>query len=281
VLLCALCCPRLAAADASQAPAPTATAPISTPDEDTAQNTTDPLMPSLWYSLEDEFAPNFEDASGSSNQLNLRAQLPLGRYYKMPAIFSAGHALNLIKFKLPFVTSSPSDAGSEVITGAGDMTVASLALFGSLQERWAAGPAFKFPTASQSDLGSGKWSIGPALGYTYEPGPHWTFGIYTASYFSYAGPKSRPPVQQTQITPTISYALAHGWSVGNSEMQYTYNYNLGAFTNAPLGIRVAKQFKSGSKKLDVGFEGEKNLAHVNGAAAWVMRLQLKWVLPRQ
>ncbi len=233
--------PRVAAADTSPTPVPTSTA--ATPTESEAgESATDPLAPNPWYSVEDEYVPDFEDASGSSNQITLRAQVPLGRYNKMPAVFSAGHALNLIKFKLPFTTSSPSDAGSEVITGGGDMSVVSLALFGSAEKRWAAGPAFKFPTASQSDLGSGKWSIGPALGYTYEPGP-WTFGIYTQSFFSYAGPKSRPPVAQTQIAPTISYAFAHGWTVGNSEMQYIYNYNLGAFTecSARLALRQKVQ----------------------------------------
>ena len=61
------------------------------------------------------------------------------------------------------------------------MTAVWIGGFGSAERRWAAGAAFKFPTGSGT-LGSGKWSAGPALGYTYQTGP-WTLGLYTQSFF--------------------------------------------------------------------------------------------------
>jgi len=233
----------------------------------------------LTYSVQETLVPNFDNETGSSNQINLRSQIPLGNRGTLPDFLSLGHALGLIKFKLPLVLSGPSDSNSSVIAGAGDLTAVALAMFGSRNERWVAGPDFRFPTGSNYGLGSGKWSIGPAFGYTHLSG-RWALGFYTQSFFSYAGTRTQPRVGQTQIQPTVSYTFGHGWTLSNSEMQYVYDYHLGALTNAPLGFRIAKKLQFGDAKFVLGFEAEKNMAHVSGAAAWALRLDAKWILPR-
>ena len=234
----------------------------------------DPLTPNLWFSLEDE---SLQTVSGSSNQLNLRAQIPLAANPPIANLLASGQALSLIKLKMPIVLSAPSNAGIEAATGTGDVTATWLGGFGTSQSRWAAGAAFKFPTGSGS-LGSGKWSAGPALGYTYGTG-RWTFGVYTQSFFSYAGSGSRSPVAQTQVEPQISVALSDGWSLGTSDMKFTYDYDEGSFANVPVGVRIAKQIKAGSRRWDAYFEAEKNLK-ASGGTTWSLRLGAKLVFLR-
>lgn len=234
----------------------------------------DPLTPNLWFSLEDE---SLQSISGPSNQLNLRAQIPLAASPPITNLLASGQALSLIKLKIPVVLSAPSNTGIEAATGTGDITATWLGGFGTPQSRWAGGAAFKFPTGSGS-LGSGKWSAGPALGYSHQSGT-WTIGLYTQSFFSYAGSGARSPVAQTQLQPQISVALSGGWSVGTSAMKFTYDYDAGGFANVPLGIRIAKQINAGARRLDAYFEAEKNLK-TSGGTGWTLRLGTKLVFLR-
>lgn len=258
----------------SPSPSSVPTANVTTVEERADSALVDPLTPNLSFSLEDESS---QSISGPSNQLNLRAQIPLAASPPITNLLVSGQAVSLIKLKLPIVLTAPSNTGIEAATGAGDLTATWLGGFGTPQSRWAAGAAFKFPTGSGS-LGSGKWSVGPALGYTYESG-QWTFGLYTQSYFSYAGSGARSPVAQTQLQPQISVAFPDGWSVGTSEMKFTYDYDTGSFTNVPVGIRVAKQVKAGAKRWDAYFEAEKNLKTSSGTT-WTLRLGAKLVFLR-
>lgn len=234
----------------------------------------DPLTPNPWFSLEDE---SLQSVAGPSNQLNLRAQIPLAASPPITNLLASGRALSLVKLKVPIVLSAPSSTGVEAATGAGDVTATWVGGFGTQVSRWAAGVAFKFPTGSGS-LGSGKWSVGPALGYTTESGL-WTFGMYTQSFFSYAGSGARSPVAQTQLQPNVSVALPGGWSVGTSDMKFTYDYDQGSFANVPVGIRIAKRIEMGARRLNAYFEAEKNLK-ISGGTSWTLRLGAKLVFLR-
>lgn len=256
------------------APSPSPTANAATLDEREESALVDPLTPNLWFSVEDE---STQSVSGPSNQLNLRAQIPLAASPPITNLFASGHALSLVKLKLPIVLSAPSNTGIEAATGTGDLTAAWVGGFGTQQSRWAGGAAFKFPTGSGS-LGSGKWSVGPALGYTFETGL-WTLGVYTQSFFSYAGSGSRSPVAQTQVQPNVSVALPDGWSIGTSNMNFTYDYDAGSFANVPVGIRVAKRIETGARRWNAYFEAEKNLK-VSGGTSWTLRLGAKVVFLR-
>ena len=249
-----------------------AAAEISSEDNQEASQLADPLAPKRAFTIEDE---NTQSVAGANNQINLVGQVPLGINPPIAELLAGGHALSFIRVKLPIVTTSPTSPGVDAITGTGDLSVSWLAGFGGAESRWAAGASFKFPTGS-GDLGSGKWSAGPALGYTHEAG-RWTLGIYTATYLSYAGTGSRPPLAQTQVTPSISFAFARGWSVGNSDMQYTYDYHQGEFTNLPVGVRIAKRYRIGSQRASTYFEWERNLA-ASGGTTVTMRLGTRLIL---
>lgn len=77
---------------------------------------------------------------------------------------------------------------------------------------WGAGPIFQFPTASSSELGSGRWSAGPTAALVYTEGP-WFDAILAYHLMSFAGNRERGSVNQTYIEPEISYNFESGWYV--------------------------------------------------------------------
>jgi hypothetical protein len=253
------------AADAPPSPAPAASpAPAPVPS----------LPPPRPYvSLEEEYSPDYDDESGQSVLLNLRAQLPYvenGQQY-------------VIRVKLPFVTTSPPEA----VTGVGDSTLTYLAVDDASGGRWTYGVTMKLPTAGDSSLGSGKYSIGPAAGYERTSGV-WTVGLGTTNYFSVIGPASRAQVAQTKIDPSAQLSLPRGWAIGTSTMSYTYNWVPGMWVNVPLGLRIEKAFGTNAglplaqllAPIVGSAEFEKNLVATADTPSWTIRVMLRWNLPR-
>jgi hypothetical protein len=224
-----------------------------------------PRAYSPYVSAEEEVTPNYDSESGSSTVLNLRGQLP----------YTGGATQYLLRLRIPIVTSAPQSA----ITGAGDLSLFDLVQQNGPHGRWLYGATLRVPTAQNDSLGSGKYSVGPAIGYETYEGP-WTVGFFNQSFFSVIGPASRAPVGQTKIEPSVSRALGGGWGIGTSSMSFTYDWVRNAWTEVPVGLRIDKSFSSLRQKFDAYFEGEKNLAAIKGAPAWTLRAGLRWTLPR-
>lgn len=261
------------AADAQPSPSPSPSSDVSEA-LDVAPDFNAPLSPRLWFSLEDEVTASYDQLAGSSNTVNLRGQLPLGGLAdRLPETLLLQQDLQLIRFKLPFVTSAPAGA----VKGNGDTTLWFLQYLGNAANKWVYGPLLKIPTASMNGLGSGRWSGGPAAGYTRTKGRS-IFGLYTETYVSFAGPKSRGAVAQTQIQPGLFVSLPRGWSVGTSSMQFLYNWQTNAWQNVPIGIRVENSTQNNHHQLAIGLEIEKNLAHVQSTTQWTFRLDAKYRL---
>jgi hypothetical protein len=173
------------------------------------------------------------------------------------------------------VISAPATA----VTGAGDLVLYDLAVSDAARGRWLEGVTIRVPTAQNDSLGSGKYSVGPAFGYETVHGP-WTLGFFQQDFFSVIGPASRSSVGQSKIEPTVTLALARGWSIGLSTMAVTYDWVGNEWTQVPVGLRVAKRFNGGLTPLEASLEVEQNLADARGAPAWTIRTLLKWTLPR-
>jgi hypothetical protein len=60
---------------------------------------------------------------------------------------------------------------------------------------YGAGPALILPTATSTQTGQGKFSLGPSVVALMQPG-HWTVGVSINNVFSVAGSSHRPDVNQ-------------------------------------------------------------------------------------
>jgi hypothetical protein len=75
---------------------------------------------------------------------------------------------------------------------------------------WGVGPSFNLPTATNHNLGSGKFSIGPGAVGLVMPKP-WVIGLLARQLFSIAGPQGRKDVNQTLLQPFVNYNMPDGW----------------------------------------------------------------------
>ncbi|MEO6835947.1 MAG: hypothetical protein ABI231_08585 [Candidatus Tumulicola sp.] len=217
--------------------------------------------PAPYFSAEEEVSPDYDGTAGSSTLINLRGQIP----------YAAGAARYVFRVRIPIVTSAPQTA----ITGTGDVALFDLAVSDTQSGRWLTGATVRLPSGQKDSLGTGKYSIGPAFGYESRRGS-WVFGFFEQNFFSVIGPKSRPPVGQSKIEPTIAYVFPRGWTVGTSRMTFTYDWVRSAWTDVPLGVGVDKTFADALRRIDASFEIEKNLAGVKGAPGWTLRTAVKW-----
>jgi hypothetical protein len=84
------------------------------------------------------------------------------------------------------------------------------------------GPVFSFPTATDSNLASGKWGIGPALQAAVF-GEKISCGIIGYYLTSYAGDPGSPNISRTYWNPWLSYTLDQESNVGVQTEPY-YNF---------------------------------------------------------
>jgi hypothetical protein len=113
------------------------------------------------------------------------------------------------------ITSAPIRT-NERAAGLGD-TSASF-MFAPNRNRdanFAIGPTTTLPTATSRDLGSQKWSVGPAVAVSATAGP-WVYGGVASYNWSVAGVERRKDVSAITLQPFAYYNFTDGWAVGTS-----------------------------------------------------------------
>ena len=144
---------------------------------------------------------------------------------------------------------------------------------------WGVGPIFDFPTASSSELGTGRWSAGPTAALVYSEGP-WLNAILTDQLMSFAGNRERGSVNETYIEPMISYNLESGW-YADVDPQMTFDWTAEA-ANAwtiPMGADIGKAFNLGSQSLSLQGGAYDLLKRPEGAPQWIFRVSLTFLFP--
>ena len=204
---------------------------------------------------------NLDDEDG--NTILLRSAIP----------FKTGLLNHIARATLPVVTDSPSDE-----SGLSDLVLFDLIVFNESWGRWGIGPVMLFPTATSDELGAEKWAVGPAAGFVVRSN-QLLMGIFTQNLFSFAGDDDRDDVNVSIIQPILNYSLPDRWSIGVSEMNFTYDWEKDNWIALPLGLKLSKMVKIGS--LPVQFSGfyEYNFADDYEAAEWVINFSLKFLFP--
>jgi hypothetical protein len=142
---------------------------------------------------------------------------------------------------------------------------------------WGIGPIFEFPTASSSELGTGRWSAGPTAALAYSEGP-WSNYILTYQLMSFAGNRARGSVNQTYLEPEISYSFETGWFV-DCDPAITYDWTADA-ANAwtiPMGADIGKAFKMGSQDLSAQIGAYDLLKRPEGNPQWIARVSVTFL----
>ncbi len=189
---------------------------------------------------------------------------------------------NLITRTIIPIINQPSPApGVPSVFGLGDLNPTfffSPAKSGKLI--WGVGPTFTFPTATDSALGAGKWSAGPAVVVLTMQG-HWVLGALANNQWSYAG-WGENDVNAMLIQPFINYNLPHGWYLTTAPI-ITANWEATSDERwtVPLGAGVGKIVKLGKLPLNVQLSAYYNVVTPDTFGAdWQLRFQVQFLFPK-
>nr|WP_321399298.1 hypothetical protein [uncultured Desulfobacter sp.] len=142
---------------------------------------------------------------------------------------------------------------------------------------WGVGPVFIMPAATDSLLGSKKWSAGPSGVVLTMKGP-WTLGTLANHVWSFAGDSDRRDVNASLVQPFVSYTWPNAWSMSlQSESIYDWESEK---WSVPVNLSVSKLVLFGklpvSLQAGVGYWVEAPDA---GPEGWRFRLGASFVLP--
>ena len=145
---------------------------------------------------------------------------------------------------------------------------------------WGFGPVVDAPTATENSLGTGKWSAGPAAGLVFVSGP-WVNGVLANQTWSFAGQSDRAAVSQSTFEPVISYNFENGWFLGfDSTMTADWNAPSDRRWTIPIGLDAGKEFEIGRHTLSFQFGTYYNVERAEGAARWLVRVQVTLEFPK-
>jgi hypothetical protein len=146
---------------------------------------------------------------------------------------------------------------------------------------WGLGPSINMPTASEDQLGSGKWS-GGITGIALTTTPVWgSVGVLGRQLWSFAGESDRSDVSQLLIEPFVNYNLANGWFL-LTDMVLTANWETDSKNRwtIPVGGGAGRVFKIGDQAINSRLEAYYNAERPDGAPEYSINFTFQFLFPK-
>ena len=155
---------------------------------------------------------------------------------------------------------------------------------------WGLGPTFTLPTATDRNLGAGKWSIGPA-GVALTIQGHWIYGALVNNQWSIGGWGDRA-VNSMLLQWFLNYNLPNGWYLTTSPI-VTANWKAekgGDVWTVPVGggfgkvsrleqILPLEQHPIGKLPINLQLSAYGNVARPEFGPTWQLRFQIQFLFP--
>jgi hypothetical protein len=182
-------------------------------DEELAKEENNPFADLIQVQVENDFGFGGNPVSGLQYAMTVQPIIPI----------KINESWNLITRSSFSVISMPdSESGMGRITGASDLVTE---FYFSPDKQtpliWGFGPVLGIPTASDTSLGTGKWTLGPGFAIIKQT-EHRQYGVLVNHVWSFAGDKNRENVSSTFIQPALYYTWGDGWTLG-VDVESTYD----------------------------------------------------------
>ena len=231
-------------------------------------------------SLPFKFTFDFGATNGDATILNIQPVIPvtvgdwnLVNRVIIPVIDSPGPVAG--------IPENPSPAPGNGETGLGDINYSvyfSPVDYGKVI--WGVGPSITLNTATDDQLGSGKWSAGAsAVALTV---PAWgSVGILGRQLWSFAGDDNRKDVSQFLLEPFANYNLSNGWFL-LTDMVMTANWEAasGQVWTVPVGGGAGRVFKIGNQAINSRLEAYYNVVNPDAAPDWSVSFTFQFLFPK-
>ena len=246
-------------------------------------------LPIQWNSTPNsQWAPNVEIPTGDPDQPTYKTNFKHNQTQNVvnvqPVVpFKVSEGLTLVtRTIVPFI-SQPWARGTN-IQGLGDINP-SVFFVPTLKGNFTigVGPTLIIPSATDTRLGSGRWSGGPTGVLVYSKGKVVAGGLIN-NVWSFAG-GGKKDVNKMLIQPFLNYNLPKGWYLTSSPI-ITANWmnedNKGWMV--PVGAGVGRVFKLGTQPINTSLSAYYNLVkpEIGGetlAGDWTFRLQAQFLFP--
>ena len=207
---------------------------------------------------------------GTRNTLNIQPVVP----------FSLSENTNLITRTIIPIISQPIGPDNNEF-GLGDVNL-SLFLTPAKPGKviYGGGIALGIPTASNSFLGTEKWTAGPSVVFLTQP-QGWTIGTILQNTWSYAGVDDRGDVNFFYSQVFITKNLEKGWYINTAPI-ITANWEApsGNQWTVPLGAGFGKLFRWGKLPINAQAGYYFNVAKPEGGADSQLRFQFTLLFPK-
>lgn len=146
---------------------------------------------------------------------------------------------------------------------------------------WGLGPSITFPTATEDQLGSGKWSGGLSGVLLAQPKP-WSLGVLARQLWSFAGDGDRADVNQFLIEPFVTYNLGDGWHI-MTDLIIVANWDAPSDQRwtVPLGGGVGRMLKVGNQPMVIRGEYYYNIEKPDAAPDQRVSLLFQFLFPKK
>lgn len=246
---------------ASAQPAPDMT------NSDYARETENPFT--HFYTLPMRYKASFDDGfyKGTTNSIEISNAL-------IPMRLDDDWYL-IARSKGAFVSQAPKTQGASWGNG---LNNAQTTLFLSPARGngfyWGIGPAFSFPTATNSATGTNQWGAGPSIAFSWQRSKHWTVAFVANNIWGLSGASS----SNLLLNPIVSYRFGDGWSLSTSP---NITANLASHSDkrwtVPVGAGIGKAVTLGVQPASIKFEAYYNPVRTDRASTWVAQLTLTFL----
>jgi hypothetical protein len=144
---------------------------------------------------------------------------------------------------------------------------------------WGAGPVLEVPSHTD-DLGSSKWSAGPAAVVLAMPGD-WVLGALAQNIWSFAGPSSAESINKFVFQYFVNYNLPNGWYLTSTPV-ITADWNKPSNDRwtVPLGGGAGRLVKFGKQPVDFKVQAFANVVHPDAGPDWTVMAAVKFLFPK-
>jgi len=182
----------------------------------------------------------------------------------------------------PLVTQpdfSADATGDKKVTGFGDIQMA--AIFGPGNASgwvWGTGATFVFPTATDSNIGKGKYQAGPTI-MLFHLGETWNKGFFMQHWWSYAGDETRDDVSVTEIQYVIRRSFGTSSLGMGPTIRIDWNKDIEDGLTIPIGLGYTKTVRMGNTPVKLRIEPQYSIVRPDDyGSVWNIRIQFAPVI---
>jgi hypothetical protein len=199
-----LLCPAFLRAQGSESPK--APNPAASEAAELAKKLANPIASLISVPFQNNTYYGIGSHNGTQNVMNFQPVVP----------FKLTSDLNLItRYIIPIVTQYNVTGDNSSQSGLSDATVSAFLSPSNTKNGviWGVGPVFLVPTATNSNLGTGKWGIGPTV-VILKQSKGFTYGALINQIWSFAGQTDRENVSQLFMQPFFTFNWKSGAGIG-------------------------------------------------------------------